>query len=282
MERIVGYAVGVLPIPQRPRVPGPERASVACVLTQPATRNVRALRQADRATSLVAVEVLGHSTPRVNCRLHNLIEQMFNQMERGTPRGGSGGESKQCAPPGHRYPVGYHREMAENTLIERARRGSGLSQRELARRSGTSQSTLSTYESGAKSPTLAVLERIVKTSGHALALTPRIEFATHAGSRGEPYVVPDRLWRLDLDDAFADVRLPGHLYWSGPSRVYRLSDRLDRARVYEIVLREGAEADLLTYVDGALLVDLWDDLVLPSSLRVAWAPLMSRFLGPSA
>ena len=51
------------------------------------------------------------------------------------------------------------------TIIERARRGSGLSQRELARRSGTSQPTLSTYEHGTKSPTLAVAERIVNSSG---------------------------------------------------------------------------------------------------------------------
>ena len=166
--------------------------------------------------------------------------------------------------------------MAGKTIIERARRGSGLSQRELARRSGTSQPTLSTYESGGKSPTLAVAERIVNTSGYDLDLRPRVEFTTHPGARGEPYVVPDRLWRLDLADAVATVVLPRHLHWSGPSRAYKLSERRDRARVYEIVLREGTEADLLTYLDGALLVDLWDDLVLPVQLRGAWNPLVAR------
>lgn len=171
--------------------------------------------------------------------------------------------------------------MAGETIIARARRGSGLSQRDLARRSGTSQPTLSTYERGGKSPTLAVVERIVRTSGYDLDLIPRVEFRTCAGSRGEPYVVPDRLWRLDLDDAFAAVVLPGHLHWSGPSRTYRLTDRGDRARVYEIVLREGTESDLLAYVDGALLADLWDDLVLPPVLRTAWAPVMARYRGAS-
>jgi len=29
------------------------------------------------------------------------------------------------------------------------------------------------------------------------------------------------------------------------------------------------------YIDGALLVDLWDDLVLPRAVRSAWAPLIS-------
>ncbi|MGK2876482.1 MAG: helix-turn-helix domain-containing protein [Nocardioides sp.] len=167
--------------------------------------------------------------------------------------------------------------MAEGTIIARARRGSGLSQRALARRSGTSQPTLSEYERGGKSPTLAVVERIVSSSGFDLDLSPRVTFSEHVGSRGEPYAVPDRLWRLDVEDALATVVLPGHLHWSGPSRSYRLADRRDRARVYEIVLREGAEGDLLTYVDGALLVDAWDDLVLPASLRAAWSPLIARY-----
>ena len=33
-------------------------------------------------------------------------------------------------------------------------------------------------------------------------------------------------------------------------------------------------ADIVAYVDGALLVDLWDDLVLPRAVRSAWAPVI--------
>lgn len=47
--------------------------------------------------------------------------------------------------------------------------------------------------------------------------------------------------------------------------------------MYEIVLREGEPADLLTYVDGALLVDLWDELVLPAAIRRAWEPTLSSY-----
>lgn len=115
------------------------------------------------------------------------------------------------------------------------------------------------------------------TSGYDLDLAPRVAFTAHSGSRGEPHLVPDRLWRLDMVDAFASVELPRHLHWSGPSRTYRLIDRVDRARVYEIVLREGTEVDLLRYIDGALLVDLWDDLVLPASLRAAWELVIARY-----
>lgn len=165
------------------------------------------------------------------------------------------------------------------TIIGRARRGSGLSQRELARRSGTSQSTLSTYEHGTKSPTLAVAERIVATSGYDLDLVPRISFTAHVGARGEPFVVPDRLWRLDPAAALATVTLPQHLHWSGKSRAFRLRDRRDRARVYEIVMREGEPDDLLALIDGALLVDLWDDLVLPAAIRKAWGPVINSDKG---
>ena len=75
--------------------------------------------------------------------------------------------------------------------------------------------------------------------------------------------------------ALAMVDLPLHLNWSAPGRVFDLRSRGDRARVYEIVLQEGRPADILAYVDGALLVDLWDDLVLPRAVRSAWAPLVS-------
>ena len=45
--------------------------------------------------------------------------------------------------------------------------------------------------------------------------------------------------------------------------------------MYETVLQEGRPADILAYVDGALLVDLWEDLVLPRAVRSAWALLVS-------
>ncbi len=79
-----------------------------------------------------------------------------------------------------------------------------------------------------------------------------------------------------MEQALAAVELSLTLNWSQPGRVFRLSDRSDRARVYELVLREGSEADVLAYVDGALLVDLWDELVLPRVVRAAWSPVIER------
>jgi hypothetical protein len=45
-------------------------------------------------------------------------------------------------------------------------------------------------------------------------------------------------------------------------------------RVYEVVLQEGRPADILAYVDGALLLDLWGELVLPRAVRSAWSPVI--------
>ena len=44
----------------------------------------------------------------------------------------------------------------------------GLSQRELAERAGTSQSTLSSYESGAKQPTVRTFQRLLAAAGAEL------------------------------------------------------------------------------------------------------------------
>jgi hypothetical protein len=89
-------------------------------------------------------------------------------------------------------------------------------------------------------------------------------------------LVPTGLPRLPAAQALAAVELPLTLNWSQPGRIFRLVDRGDRARVYELVLREGAAADVIRYVDGVLLVDLWDELVLPRAVRAAWSPLIEQ------
>src|SRR5690348_14066078 len=147
--------------------------------------------------------------------------------------------------------------MAGGDLIVRARRTAGLSQAELARRAGTSRTTLSAYEHGRKSPSLDTLERLLAAAGFELAAHPTIRFSAVSGPRGRCVAVPDRLPHLEPAAALATVVLPITLNWSEPGRMFRLADRGDRARVYELVLVEGAAADVLRYVDGGLLVDLW-------------------------
>jgi transcriptional regulator with XRE-family HTH domain len=161
-------------------------------------------------------------------------------------------------------------DMAVANIIEQARADAGLSQTALAVISGTSRPTLSAYEHGRKSPTLATATRIVAAAGFDLTITPQIEFRQVDVDRGRPIQVPTGLPRLPLHRALATVELPLHLNWSDRGRRYHLRDRRQRARVYEIVLREGGPDDILAYVDGALLVDIWDELVLPQAIRTAW------------
>lgn len=160
--------------------------------------------------------------------------------------------------------------MSRGNFLEQAREAAGLSQAALAHRAGTSRSTLSAYENDRKSPTLQTAARIVAAAGFDLTLAPVIEFQQVAIDRGRPIHVPNALPRLPLNFALATVELPLHLNWSDRGRRYDMRDRRQRARVYEIVLREGGPEDVITYIDGALLVDLWDELVLPRSIRTSW------------
>jgi transcriptional regulator with XRE-family HTH domain len=57
--------------------------------------------------------------------------------------------------------------------LRSARRAAGLTQVELARRAGTSQPTLSAYETGSKSPSLNTFDRLLAASGARVAVASR-------------------------------------------------------------------------------------------------------------
>lgn len=166
--------------------------------------------------------------------------------------------------------------MTPGQLLAEARRAAGLSQDELATRAGTSRSTLSSYEHGHRSPTLTTASRILAATGYELVATPTITFTEQPTARGHTVLVPSHLPRLDPAQALATVTLPLHLTWSEPGRPFDMRDRRQRSRVYEIVLREGTQTDLFTYLDGVLLAELWPDLVLPRDVRTAWEPLLAQ------
>ncbi len=63
--------------------------------------------------------------------------------------------------------------LAPGSLVRTARRRAGLSQVELGRRAGVTQSVVSAYESGARQPSLPTLERLVRATGYELDITVR-------------------------------------------------------------------------------------------------------------
>lgn len=155
-------------------------------------------------------------------------------------------------------------------LIETARASSGLSQADLAVSAGTSRTTLNAYERGHKFPTASTLSRILDAAGFDLRLSRQIRFHSVPAPRGADYYVADHLWRLPPQDALRTVSLPTHLDWSSPSSSsFDLRDRHQRARCYEVVLREGRPDDILSIVDGCLLAETFSELHLPAPLAAA-------------
>jgi transcriptional regulator with XRE-family HTH domain len=171
-------------------------------------------------------------------------------------------------------------ETWRSALCE-ARQRSGLSQEELARRAGTSRPTLSAYENGRKAPTADTLERLLMAAGFLLRAVPVVSWREVSLSGGRSCWVSDRLWRLPVREAFAEVVLPLELNWSAPGRGFATRDRGQRARLYEVLLREGQPADLERWVDGVLLVDVWEEMVIPRAVREVWQPTVDAEIGPA-
>ena len=59
-------------------------------------------------------------------------------------------------------------------MLNMARRRAGLSQRELSRRAGVPQSTISRIESGLVSPSIQTLEKLVRACGMELEVVDRL------------------------------------------------------------------------------------------------------------
>lgn len=166
-------------------------------------------------------------------------------------------------------------------LLRGARHRAGLSQDELARRTGTSRPTLSAYENGRKAPSADTLERLLTAAGARLQTAPVVVWREVPTGRGRSCWVPSALWRLPPDAAFAPIVLPIELNWSAPGRRFEPRDRRQRARLYELLLREGGPADLERDVDGLLLVDLWPEIVVPRAVRSAWQPVVDTVVEPA-
>lgn len=69
--------------------------------------------------------------------------------------------------------------MRVDRIIRQTRREAGLSQAQLARRAGTSQSAIARYERSVSTPSLATLERLLRACGQTL----RFAMPTERGRR---------------------------------------------------------------------------------------------------
>lgn len=79
----------------------------------------------------------------------------------------------------------------EGTVLRELRRGAGLTQAELARRMGTTQSAVARWERGAVAPSLPSLRRLAAACGHRVAFEPVGDEA--------PIVTDDEVARLEAN-----------------------------------------------------------------------------------
>lgn len=91
------------------------------------------------------------------------------------------------------------------------------------------------------------------------------------GPAARPVPIPEDIDAPDVEKAEGVVELPLRVRRSGPARVYDLTNRADRARLYEFVLAEGTVDDVRRYVRLDQVVELWPELVLPRHVRQAWS-----------
>ena len=82
--------------------------------------------------------------------------------------------------------------------------------------------------------------------------------------------IPDDVDDPSVAKARGRVTLPRSVNWSRTDPTYDLSDRRQRARVYEQVLREGSADDVRYFIDVDELIDVWEELVLPPAVSRAW------------
>lgn len=160
------------------------------------------------------------------------------------------------------------------TVLRAARVAAGLTQAALGERAGVARPNVTAYESGRREPLFDSALLILAAAGASVSIEAPPAWRWTEGRR--PYAVPSPLWRLGPTDALGEFEPTVHVWWSGPPRTFDLSVRADRLRAYEIVLREGAPADIEAVVDGVLLCEAWPDPVLPRELRSAWANLVTE------
>jgi transcriptional regulator with XRE-family HTH domain len=85
--------------------------------------------------------------------------------------------------------------MDAGTKLREARERAGLTQAELASRTGTSQATISAYESGRKQPAVETFSRLLAATGSRLAVE----------SNRSPVVVPSARQRARSARTLLDV-----------------------------------------------------------------------------
>jgi hypothetical protein len=103
--------------------------------------------------------------------------------------------------------------------------------------------------------------------------------APRRGIAARPVAIPEDIDGPGVEKAGGLVHLPANVRWSAPDRAYDFRQKEDLVSVYEQVLQEGTDEDVRRFIEVDKLIALWDELVLPEHVRVAWASWPSEHRG---
>lgn len=116
-----------------------------------------------------------------------------------------------------------------------------------------------------------VAERILRPADLELSVRTRIDFKEHRVPGLEAFWVSNQPWSVGPPDCFTTLRVPDIINHTSQTD-WDPSDRTDRARAYEVLIRWALPEWTTRWIDGALLVDIWDELERPEEIRICWAP----------
>lgn len=137
--------------------------------------------------------------------------------------------------------------------------------------SGTSQATLSAYERGLKSPSLKVASRILASMDYELTLRAQVDWVEHHPKGIVAFWAPSMLWAVEPPMCFTTIQMPDLIHNTYKMQ-WGMRDRPERRGAYEQLIRRGMPQQMIRWIDGGLLVDLWDELDLPEQVWQAWEP----------
>ena len=151
-------------------------------------------------------------------------------------------------------------------LLRTAREEAGLSQSELARRSGVAQSVVSAYEAGKRQPALPTLAKLIAATGHTMAITLERSDSSVRGLPDTPLGRRVRQHRQALLDAVAEA---GGSNLRVFGSVARGEDRPDSDVDLLVDLPEGTGLFALQALEGQLrrILHVNVDLSPPGSLK---------------
>lgn len=95
--------------------------------------------------------------------------------------------------------------------------------------------------------------------------------SSRVGPEARPVSIPLDFGPRSVASQRGVLTMPNRIWWSGATKVLDTNSREDLVRLYELVLTNGTEEDVRTYISYSELQELWEALHLPTYVARAWS-----------